>query len=191
MTREQRKEAAVRLLRAGTFAVGFTLAEPARETSRFVRYRLQDPVEEDAMNDVDAMRLALDKARQGDDPFGAVIVKDGRLLVQAENRAVRQNDPTAHAEMCALRDQIAADPAALIGATIYATFEPCPMCAGACANAGISRIVYGVDARDLGQASPTHLSCAELIDRTASGRIIVEGGVLHDECLAFYRARAG
>ena len=74
---------------------------------------------------------------------------------------------------------------------MYATFEPCPMCAGACVNAGISRIVYGVDTRDLGQASPTHLSCTELIDRIASGRIIVEGGVLRDECLAFYRTQEG
>jgi len=90
-------------------------------------------------------------ARAGDQPYGAVIVKDGRIVGQAPSRVVTATDPTAHAETEAIRD--AARRLAtrdLSGCEIYASTRPCPMCEAAAYWAGIARIHHGADAADAG-----------------------------------------
>ncbi|MEN9580153.1 MAG: hypothetical protein RJA70_3162 [Pseudomonadota bacterium] len=100
-------------------------------------------------NDEHWMALALEQAdlaaEMGDVPIGAVIVgPDGKLLSQGHNRREAANDPTAHAEILALRDAGAANGHwRLEDCTLYVTLEPCPMCAGALVNARIGRLVYG------------------------------------------------
>jgi guanine deaminase len=87
----------------------------------------------------EAVRLARENADAGQRPFGALVVRDGEVLGTGVNTALRDSDPTAHAEVEAIRNAGRAD---LTGATIVASCEPCPMCQAAAAVAGISRIVY-------------------------------------------------
>jgi len=97
--------------------------------------------------DVRFMRVAIEEARQADFPFGAVIVRDGAVLARAGNRTLRDRDPTAHAEILALRQ--AAETIGterLVDCDLYVTLEPCTMCAGAISFARIRRLYYG--ARD-------------------------------------------
>lgn len=90
------------------------------------------------------MREAIALAAQSDFPFGAVIARGGTILSRGPNLGRQLNDPTAHAEMVAIRRFLAARPAEeLKGATIYATAEPCPMCMGAILWCGLSRVVFG------------------------------------------------
>jgi tRNA(adenine34) deaminase len=98
------------------------------------------------------MRLALDLAREaeaaGEVPVGAVAVLDDRVIGRGRNSPISLNDPTAHAEMLALREASAAiGNYRLEGVTLYCTLEPCAMCAGALVTARVSRLVFG--ARDL------------------------------------------
>ncbi len=94
------------------------------------------------------MRIALDEARaageRGEVPIGAAIVRDGVVLAQAGNRTVERDDPTAHAEMLAIRTAAeAVGSQRLSGADLYVTLEPCPMCAAAISFARIRRLYYG------------------------------------------------
>jgi tRNA(Arg) A34 adenosine deaminase TadA len=96
----------------------------------------------------EAMGLALDEARAaaalGEVPVGAVIVKDGRVVARAGNRPRAQRDPTAHAELLAIRAACAAlDDERLSGCDLYVTLEPCPMCAAAISFARIRRLYFG------------------------------------------------
>ncbi len=100
------------------------------------------------LRDVEFMKMALDEAERardaGEIPVGAVIVKDGEVIARAHNLCEAQNDPTAHAEMLAIRT--AAEKLGtwrLSSCTLYVTLEPCPMCTGAAINARIGRIVFG------------------------------------------------
>jgi tRNA(adenine34) deaminase len=131
------------------------------------------------------MRRALEMARRGEAagevPVGAVLVDaEGRLLAEAFNCPIHENDPTAHAEILALRE--AGRRLAnyrIEGATLYVTLEPCPMCAGALVNARIARVVFG--ARDLrfgGVRSKFQIADSELLNH----RVEVEEGVLGAEC---------
>src|SRR4051794_34357614 len=101
------------------------------------------------MDDHDAMRAALDEARaaldHGDVPIGAVVVVGDRIVAARHNERERTGDPTAHAELLAIRDaaRVAGDGWRLDDATVYVTLEPCPMCAGALVNARIRRLVFG------------------------------------------------
>ena len=97
---------------------------------------------------IDAMALAFDEAKaaalRGEVPVGAVIVRDGAVLGRAGNRTLELKDPTAHAEMLALRLACAAiGSERLIGCDLYVTLEPCPMCAAAISFARIGRLYYG------------------------------------------------
>ena len=104
------------------------------------------------MDDDEAMGLALDEARaaldHGDVPIGAVVLVDGQVVARRHNQRELDHDPTAHAEVLALRDAAAARGSwRLDDATLVVTLEPCAMCAGAAVNARIGRVVFG--ARDL------------------------------------------
>lgn len=97
---------------------------------------------------VDMRRLA---ERAGDQGFGAVVVKDSRIVGEAPSRVIIGNDPTAHAEIEAIRDACRRlGTRSLAGATLYGTFRACPMCEAAAAWAGIARLVYGEALTDAG-----------------------------------------
>src|SRR5262252_3679671 len=99
-------------------------------------------------DDAEFMGIALDEARQaaaeGEVPVGAVIVQSGRVIGRGHNRPIATADPTAHAEVEALRDAARRmGNYRLKGATLYATAEPCLMCAGACVHARLAEVVFG------------------------------------------------
>src|SRR5580704_6565683 len=106
-----------------------------------------------SVNDTDDqrfMQVALDEARaaaeRGEVPVGAAVVVQGRIVASAGNRTVADCDPTAHAEIVALREAaVAISNYRLLDATVYVTIEPCAMCAGAMVQARIARLVYGAD----------------------------------------------
>jgi tRNA(adenine34) deaminase len=141
------------------------------------------------------MGLALEEAARaaqvGEVPVGAVVVLDGRLLGSGHNAPIKDCDPTAHAEMVALR--AAAREAGnyrLIGVTLYATIEPCAMCCGAAIQARIARLVYGADDAKAGAVRSVHRL---LDDARLNHQIAVTAGVRAAECGArlseFFRAR--
>jgi tRNA(Arg) A34 adenosine deaminase TadA len=134
------------------------------------------------------MRLALEEARQGDVPFGAVIVRDGAVLARAFNTGHRDDDPTAHGEMNAIRAFLAAHGAdALRGTTLYTTGEPCPMCTGAIIWCGIGRIVYAASIAQLAtKLDQIMLTTAEIVARESFAPVTITGGVLSDQALALF-----
>ncbi len=139
------------------------------------------------MNDQPFMRLALDEAAKSlahdDVPIGAVIVRDSEVLAAAHNERELRGDPTAHAEVLALRG--AAEVVGswrLTGATIYVTLEPCAMCAGAIVLARLDRLVYG--ARD--ERAGAALSLYNIVqDARLNHRVELTTDVLAEESAAF------
>jgi tRNA(adenine34) deaminase len=135
------------------------------------------------------MRLALDEAQRGleagEVPVGAVVVRDGLILGRAHNRPVGLADPTAHAEIIALREAgRRLGNYRLPGATLYVTVEPCPMCCGAALHARLARVVYGaLDPKAGAVASLYRL----LDDARLNHRVEAAGGVLAEECGAVLR----
>lgn len=136
------------------------------------------------MTDADYMREALRLAGQaqalGEVPVGAVVVKDGEIVGRGFNAPISLHDPSAHAEMRALRE--AAQQLGnyrLVGCELFVTLEPCLMCAGAIMHARIARVVYGAQDFKTGV-------CGSLLDMFAEQRLnhhaIVTGGVLAEEC---------
>jgi tRNA(adenine34) deaminase len=136
------------------------------------------------LTDEDFIREALDLARAaergGEVPVGAVVVLDGRVMGRGQNSPVSRSDPTAHAEILALREAAAATGNyRLEGATLYVTLEPCVMCAGALVAARVSRLVFG--ARDLrfgGVRSKFRLADSGVLNH----RVQIVEGVLGAEC---------
>src|ERR1700687_5390093 len=140
--------------------------------------------------DVEIMRKALELAgvaqRHGDVPVGAVLVMEAEIAAVGFNQKEANHDPTAHAEMVALRQASARRGGwRLSGATLYVTKEPCVMCAGACVAARIERIVYGCPDPKGGGAG----SVMNIVDDTRlNHQIAVESGVLADEAAEVLRA---
>ena len=136
-----------------------------------------------AVDDAAWMREALVEAERalayGDVPVGAVAVRDGKIVGRAHNRKEADGDPTAHAEMIALREAARALGGwRLVGVTLYCTLEPCPMCAGAMVSARLPRLVYGADDPKAGAAG----SVIELLrDPSFNHRVAVTRGVLVGE----------
>ena len=134
----------------------------------------------------DFMRIALEEARDateaGEVPVGAVVVLGDRVISRAGNRTIRDCDPTAHAEIVALRGAaLAAGNYRLAGAELYVTIEPCAMCAGALVQARIARLVYGADDPKGGAVR----SCFSVLDHPAiNHRVEVVSGVLAGDCAA-------
>lgn len=136
------------------------------------------------MTDADYMHHALQLARAAGDagevPVGAVVVKDGAIIGRGYNAPISRHDPSAHAEMTALRD--AAQTIGnyrLVDCELYVTLEPCLMCAGAIMHARIARIVYGAN-------DPKTGVCGSILDVFAEPRLnhhaTVVAGVLAEEC---------
>jgi tRNA(adenine34) deaminase len=118
------------------------------------------------VNDEEAMGLALQEARRAGDagevPVGAVVVVDGQVVAAAGNQREKTGDPTAHAEILALRAAAAALGAwRLSGATVYVTLEPCPMCAGALVAARVSRLVFAAPDPKAGSCGSLYNLCAD------------------------------
>lgn len=126
-----------------------------------------------------ALALARQAAAEGEVPVGAVAVKDGLIIGQGYNRKEIDNDPTAHAEILALkRAAIQISNWRLLGVTLYSTLEPCPMCAGAMIQARLSRLVYGAkDVRFGADGTVVDL----LTPAYFNHRVEVLPGVLEDE----------
>jgi tRNA(adenine34) deaminase len=128
----------------------------------------------------EALAQARLAAAEGEVPIGAVVVADGRVAGRGRNARERLNDPTAHAEILALREASRElGRWRLSGATMYATLEPCPMCAGALVNARIDRLVYGVADPKAG-AVDTLFDVVR--DSRLNHRVQVASGILAAEC---------
>ncbi|HYX14086.1 MAG TPA: nucleoside deaminase [Nostoc sp.] len=141
------------------------------------------------MNPEYFMRLALAEAKKGDAPYGAVIVKDNEVVALAHNTVNRDNNPSAHAEINAIRSLTAKlKNLSLEGYSIYTTGEPCPMCATACVWSGVSEIIYGASIQDLItlNQSQINISCEEVIAKSFRN-IKVTKGVLKNECLDLFK----
>ena len=130
------------------------------------------------------MRMAIEQAQlaaeSGEVPVGAVLVRDGQVLSKAFNKPIANHDPSAHAEMLALREAALADENYRIpGATLYVTLEPCAMCSGAMLHARVDRVVYGAPDPKTGAAgSVLDLFSSKQINHQTS----VEGGIMGEEC---------
>lgn len=128
-----------------------------------------------------AIYVAREAAKLSEVPVGAVIVTgDGQILAAASNRTITNNDPTAHAEILALRMAAARiGNYRLVGATVYSTIEPCAMCAGALVNARAARLVFGAHDERFG-AVETHFRVCDSLD--LNHRIKITSGVLAENC---------
>ena len=140
-----------------------------------------------------ALELAGEAARLGEVPVGAVVVAGDTLLGEGFNRPISDSDPTAHAEIVALRAAARSrGNYRLTGAALYVTVEPCTMCAGALVHARIGRLVFGTREPRTGAIE----SSASVLDNPSHNhRVAVSGGVLAAECghllKAFFTARRG
>ena len=143
------------------------------------------------------MKMALEEAyraeREEEVPVGAIIVKDDKVIARAYNQVIKRNDPTAHAEILALRQAaLALRNYRLIDTTLYVTIEPCLMCGGALVQARIGRIVFGAFDPKMGAFGSLY-NLAE--DKRLNHRIRVKSGVLEEECCRlmkdFFRRRRG
>jgi tRNA(adenine34) deaminase len=128
----------------------------------------------------EALELAAQAAAAGEVPVGAVVVRDGRVIGRGYNRPIASRDPTAHAEIVALRAAAAAEGNyRLPGCALYVTLEPCAMCVGAMVHARLARVVFG--ARD-----PKTGACGSIVDLPAivhwNHHGTFEGGILAEEC---------
>jgi tRNA(adenine34) deaminase len=138
-----------------------------------------------------AIHLAREAQNVGEVPVGALIFFEGEIIGEGWNRPILDHDPTAHAEITALREAgRTLQNYRLVGATLYVTLEPCVMCMGAISHARIQRIVYGATDPKRGAAgSALQLADADFLNH----RIEVSGGLLEETCSAllldFFRAR--
>lgn len=134
----------------------------------------------------DALTLARQGGTQDEVPVGAVVVLEGRVVGQGFNQPIGSHDPTAHAEIMALRDAAhRLGNYRLPGATLYVTVEPCAMCAGAIQHARVSRVVFGT-------SEPKTGACGSVVDLFAEPRLNhhaeVQGGLLADESASLLAA---
>ena len=132
-----------------------------------------------------AVALAAEAARNGEVPVGAVVVKDGEIIGRGSNRPIGAADPTAHAEIVALREAAARlGNYRLAGCELFVTLEPCAMCVGAMLHARLARVVFG--ARD-----PKTGACGSVVDLPAVASLNhharFEGGILADDCGALLK----
>jgi tRNA(adenine34) deaminase len=141
------------------------------------------------MTDLELMRAALDEARAAEAadevPIGAVVLFDGRVIARGQNRVLRDNDPTAHAEIVALRAAAQANNNyRLTGCTLVSTLEPCAMCAGAMIHARVDRLVFAADDPKAGAAG----SVLSVLNHAAlNHQITVNRGLMAEESALLLR----
>ena len=134
----------------------------------------------------EALELAGDAARQGEVPVGAVVVLGGEVVGRGHNQPIGANDPTAHAEIVALRDAAArVGNYRLTGAELYVTIEPCVMCVGALVHARIGTLIYGAPEPKAGAVESTQRAHEH---PALNHRLTVVSGVLAAECQAVVRS---
>ena len=144
---------------------------------------------EDTASDLEFMAAALAEAHQaaqrGEVPVGAVLVFENRVIARAGNRTIADCDPTAHAEIVALRAAAKMlENYRLLGSILYVTIEPCAMCCGAMIQARIARLVYGADDLKGGAVR----SCFSVLDHPQlNHRVAVTSGVLADDSAAILK----
>ena len=128
----------------------------------------------------EALAQAEASAQDGEVPVGAIVVLEGAIIGSGRNAVIGLSDPTAHAEIVALRDAARAiGNYRLTGATVFSTIEPCAMCAGALVHARVARLVYGArDPKAGGVETHFGICTADFLNHQVS----VEGGILEDEC---------
>lgn len=156
---------------------------------------MRQPKIVDRSQDQRFMLEALEQARlgaeQGEVPVGALLVQDGEVIGRGFNCPISTHDPSAHAEMVAIRAAaLGVQNYRLPGSTLYVTLEPCSMCAGLIVHARIARVVYGATEPKAGVAvSRGQFFSQEFLNH----RVLIEGGVLAEECgavlSAFFKAR--
>jgi tRNA(adenine34) deaminase len=176
---KDRRQTLATLLGAGLASVA--MSAPGRARADATRMA---PIPDDEL----FMRMALAEASQADFPFGAVIVRDGKVLATGRNLGKLTNDPTAHGEMVAIRRFVAARPAdELKGTTLYTSGEPCPMCMGAILWCGFSRVVYAASIEELAtKIGQIMLTSRAVADAAPFATIAITGGVLSAEALALF-----
>jgi len=133
----------------------------------------------------EALVLAAEAAAAGEVPVGAVVVRDGEIVGRGFNRPISSHDPTAHAEIVALRDAAARlGNYRLTGCDLYVTLEPCAMCVGAMVHARIGRVLFGA-------SDPKTGACGSIVDLPAIAHWnhhgVFTGGMLAEECGAVLR----
>ena len=135
-----------------------------------------------------AIQLSLESVKHGGGPFGAVIVKEGKIIAEAANRVTLDNDPTAHAEVNAIRQAARSlDRFDLSGCDIYTSCEPCPMCLGAIYWAHLDHIYYGCNRRDAADAGFDDEFIYEELSLAPAERQKMMEVLLPDESLAAFR----
>jgi len=139
-----------------------------------------------------AIHLAREAEKMGEVPVGAVLIDaDGKILSATSNRTIKNTDPTAHAEILALRlAALRVGNYRLVGTTMYSTLEPCAMCAGALVNARVGRLVFGAHDERFG-AAETHFRICD--SPKLNHRIEITSGILAEKCRSimqeFFRSR--
>jgi len=157
---------------------------------REVRTTFQLVLDQSMESDEELMRLAVGEAAAaraaGEVPIGAIIVIEGEIKGRGQNSVISRSDPTAHAEMMAIRDAAGhIGNYRLTGSTMYTTIEPCAMCAGAIVHARIGRLVFGArDPRAGAVVTHFEVCTSEFLNH----RVIVEGGVLESECASMIQS---
>lgn len=142
---------------------------------------------------IEFMRMAIDLAKknieEGGGPFGAVIVKNGEIVATGVNRVTANDDPTAHAEVCAIRAACEKlHTFCLEGCEIYSSCEPCPMCLGAIYWAHISHLYYGADKHDAANVGFDDSFIYEELDVSPENRRLKTAELCKDEALAVFEA---
>jgi len=163
----------------GTFLVAAALTRNAQARARTVPITPEDSR---------FMQLAIDQAKGGDHPFGAIIVRDGKVLALGRNSTTRNHDPTAHAEMMAIRAFLSGhEPDDFKGTTIYASGEPCAMCMGAIIWCGFKRLVYAASIAQLSsKTGQIDITARQIANAAPFTNIEISGGLLSGNALRLF-----
>jgi tRNA(adenine34) deaminase len=163
----------------GTLLVAATLTRDAHARSKAAELTSEDS---------HFMQLAIDQAKDADFPFGAVIVQGKSVLALGRNSSKRNADPTAHAEMVAIRAFLSGhEPEELRRTTLYSSGEPCPMCMGAIIWCGIRRLVYAASIAQLATAiGQIDITSRQIADATPFSDIEIAGGLLSGNAMRLF-----
>jgi tRNA(adenine34) deaminase len=164
---------------SGTLLIAAALIRDAHARGRTVPVTPQDS---------GFMQIAIDQAKAGDSPFGAIIVREDKVLALGSNATKRNHDPTAHAVMVAIRAFLAGhEPDDFMSATIYASSEPCPMCMGAIIWCGFQRLVYGASIDQLSsKVDQIDVSARRIANAAPFANIGISGGLLSGDAMRLF-----